>query len=139
MFIVGTILGIQFMIASAEEKAKVKETLVPYIVGCIVIFGAFTIWSIVVNLGQDITSDSSPGDSSSLKLPYYKVTGSWPWCLDCNMELPEGQSLDQHRSLSNGHRVTIKTERYYCVWCDDEWDEGEMLQRSCNQCRSKPN
>lgn len=54
MFIVGTILGIQFMIASAEDKAEVKKALVPYVVGCIVIFGAFTIWSIVVNLGQNI-------------------------------------------------------------------------------------
>lgn len=55
MFIVGIIIGIQFMVASAEDKAKVKEALVPYIVGCIVIFGAFTIWSIAVNMGQSIT------------------------------------------------------------------------------------
>lgn len=54
-FIVGIIIGIQFLVASAEDKAKVKEALVPYIVGCIVIFGAFTIWSIAVNMGQSIT------------------------------------------------------------------------------------
>lgn len=54
MLIVGTILGIQFMMAGAEDKAEVKKALVPYVVGCIVIFGAFTIWSIVVNLGQNI-------------------------------------------------------------------------------------
>lgn len=58
MFIVGTIIGIQFMVASAEDKAKVKEALIPYIVGCVVIFGAFTIWRIAVNLGQSITSSS---------------------------------------------------------------------------------
>lgn len=63
MFIVGTIIGIQFMIASAEDKAKVKEALVPYIVGCIIIFGAFTIWSIVVKTGQTLfptTKTSAP-------------------------------------------------------------------------------
>lgn len=54
MFIVGTILGIQFMVASAEDKAKVKEAIVPYVVGCIVIFGAFTIWGTAVNIGQDV-------------------------------------------------------------------------------------
>lgn len=54
IFIVGTIIGIQFMIASVEDKAKVKETLVPYVIGCAVILGAFTIWSIVVNTGQKI-------------------------------------------------------------------------------------
>lgn len=54
MFFVGTILGIKFMLASAEDKAKVKESLVPYILGCIVIFGAFSIWEIVVITGQSI-------------------------------------------------------------------------------------
>ena len=44
------IIGIKFMTASASEKAKVKETLVPYIAGCIVAFGAFAIWKLVVEL-----------------------------------------------------------------------------------------
>lgn len=48
--LVGSILGIKFMIGGAEEKAHVKELLVPYIVGCIVIFGAFAIWKIVVTI-----------------------------------------------------------------------------------------
>lgn len=47
--IVGIALGITFMMASAEDKAKVKEALVPYIVGCVVVFGAFGIWKIVIN------------------------------------------------------------------------------------------
>lgn len=46
--IVGGILGIQFIIASAEDKAKIKEAIIPYIIGCIVVFGAFSIWKIVV-------------------------------------------------------------------------------------------
>lgn len=48
--IVGGILGIQFMLASAEDKAKIKEALIPYVIGCIVVFGAFTIWKIVVEV-----------------------------------------------------------------------------------------
>ena len=48
--IVGAVLGIQYMMASAEDKAKVKEKMIPYIVGCIVIYGAFTIWYIVVEV-----------------------------------------------------------------------------------------
>lgn len=38
------ILGIQFMIGAAEEKAKIKEKLVPYLIGTVIIFGAYTIW-----------------------------------------------------------------------------------------------
>ena len=48
--VVGISLGIKFMIGGAEEKAHIKELLVPYIVGCIVIFGAFAIWKIVVTI-----------------------------------------------------------------------------------------
>lgn len=46
--IIGGILGIHFMIASAEDKAKIKEALVPYILGTVVIYGAFGIWKLVV-------------------------------------------------------------------------------------------
>mgnify|MGYP005755253205 CR=1 FL=1 len=48
--IVGLVIAIQFMTGSVEQKAKVKETLIPYIAGCIVIFGAFGIWKIVVSI-----------------------------------------------------------------------------------------
>ena len=46
--IVGTVLGIKFMISSVDEKAKIKETLIVYGIGCAVLFGAFTIWKIVM-------------------------------------------------------------------------------------------
>lgn len=48
--IIGSILGIKIILASAEEKAKIKEQLIPYIIGCFVIFGSFGIWRIVVKL-----------------------------------------------------------------------------------------
>ena len=50
--VVGLIIGIQFMMGSASEKAKVKETLVPYCAGCIVLFGSFAIWKLVVTILQ---------------------------------------------------------------------------------------
>lgn len=52
--IVGAVLGIQFILASAEGKAKISEALLPYIVGCFVVFGAFGIWSLVLNIGQSL-------------------------------------------------------------------------------------
>lgn len=48
--IIGIVLGIKFMTGSIEEQAKVKESLVPYIAGCVVIFGAFTIWKVVLEV-----------------------------------------------------------------------------------------
>ena len=52
--IVGAIIGIKFMTGSVEQKANIKELLIPYIVGCVVIFGAFGIWKIVVLMLKDI-------------------------------------------------------------------------------------
>lgn len=48
--LVGAVLGIKFMIGGAEEKADVKEKLVAYVVGCIVVFGSFAIWKLVVTI-----------------------------------------------------------------------------------------
>ena len=57
--IVGGILGIKFMIASAEDKAKIKELLVPYVIGCIVIYGALGIWKITIEVMDSVTSLST--------------------------------------------------------------------------------
>lgn len=48
--IIGLVIAIKFMTGSVEQKAEVKKTLIPYIAGCVVIFGAFTIWKLVVDL-----------------------------------------------------------------------------------------
>ena len=52
--IVSAILGIKFMLGSVEEKAQVKDALIPFIIGCIVIFGAFGIWKIFVTIGRNL-------------------------------------------------------------------------------------
>ncbi len=48
--IIATVLGIQFMTGSIEQKVKVKESLIPFIIGCAVIFGAFGIWKLVITI-----------------------------------------------------------------------------------------
>lgn len=52
--IVGLIMGIKFIMGSIEEKAEIKTMLIPYIIGCVVVFGAFTIWKIVVDILQSV-------------------------------------------------------------------------------------
>ncbi|MBR2744449.1 MAG: hypothetical protein IKE01_04045 [Clostridia bacterium] len=44
--IIGIVLGIQFMTTGAAGQAKVKEKLIPFAVGALVVFGAFGIWKI---------------------------------------------------------------------------------------------
>ena len=42
------------MTQSVEEQAKVKETLIIYAVGCIVTFGAFGIWKMVIEIMKQV-------------------------------------------------------------------------------------
>ena len=48
----GLVIAIKFITGSVEEKAEVKKTLIPYVAGCVVLFGAFTIWELVVTILQ---------------------------------------------------------------------------------------
>lgn len=52
--IIGLILGIKFMLSGVEEKAEVKKMIWVYVVGCVVIFGSFGIWKLVVSILEQI-------------------------------------------------------------------------------------
>ena len=47
---VGMFLGIRFITSTVEEKANIKNELIVYVVGCIVLFGAVGIWRAVASL-----------------------------------------------------------------------------------------
>ena len=44
------VLGVKYMLGSSEEKAEYKKSLVPLLVGAVLVFGAAAIAKIVVNL-----------------------------------------------------------------------------------------
>lgn len=50
------ILGIKYMMGSASEKAEYKKTMIPYLVGAILIFGASAITRVVVSLGTSFNN-----------------------------------------------------------------------------------
>ena len=50
----GIVLGIQFVTGSLGEKADVKKNLIVYVIGCIIIFGAFGIWRLLLQLLQPL-------------------------------------------------------------------------------------
>lgn len=52
--IVGAILGVRYMTAGIDEKVKVKESLFPYLISCIVVFGSLGIWKLVVTIMKTI-------------------------------------------------------------------------------------
>ena len=50
------VLGIKYMMGSASEKAEYKKTMIPYLVGAVLIFGASAIAKAVVAMSSTITS-----------------------------------------------------------------------------------
>ncbi len=51
------VLGIKYMMGSAEEKADYKKSMIPYIVGAICIFASTTIVNIVYNLAIGLNGE----------------------------------------------------------------------------------
>lgn len=54
VLICGTILGIKYMFASLEERANIKESMKPYIIGTVIIIGALSIWKFLVEFLEAI-------------------------------------------------------------------------------------
>lgn len=76
--IISGILGIKFMIGSVEEKAQVKDALIPFIIGCVIVFGAFGFWKIFVTIGNNFTeANTTQTDTTQTNKP---VTG---YCSNC--------------------------------------------------------
>lgn len=50
------VLGIKYMMGSAEEKAEYKKTLLPYIIGAAFVFAATTIATIIFNFSSTISA-----------------------------------------------------------------------------------
>ena len=48
------ILGIKYMMGSAEEKAEYKKTMIPYVIGAILIFAATTIANMVYQFADSL-------------------------------------------------------------------------------------
>ncbi len=49
------VIGIKYMMGSAEEKAEYKKTLIPYLIGAILLFAAVNIAKAVFSLSSGLT------------------------------------------------------------------------------------
>lgn len=143
--LVGAALGIQFMLGSVEGKVKVQEALVPYIIGCFVVFGAFAIWSMVVNIGNSINSETSPPE----------VSMKWNNVTDIENYIKNGGDVglipDEFLSdvtgkfgrLSERGHYTEEYEKlrqecydrcFYCKKCNRRLSDKERKNKKCSEC-----
>lgn len=88
---IGMIIGIQFMLGSAEEQAKIKETLVPYVIGVFVVFASFTIWKIAVSIGNKVetTTTTPPPVVGTVKCDNcgLEIDARYRTCRNCGQSL----------------------------------------------------
>ena len=94
--IVGGVLGTKFMLASAEDKAKIKESLVPYVIGCIVIYGAIGIWTLTINI---MTTTQIEAENVDEKL--YTKKGDKYYCNSCKKQLGVREVRNSHCDTCN--------------------------------------
>ncbi len=55
------VLGIKYMMGSAEEKADYKKSMIPYLVGAVLIFAASAITGIVYDMASSIGGATTNG------------------------------------------------------------------------------
>lgn len=48
------VIGIKYMMGSAEEKAEYKKTMLPYLIGAVILFAAVNIAKYVVQMAQSV-------------------------------------------------------------------------------------
>ncbi len=52
--VVLVVLGIKYMMGSAEEKAEYKKTLTPYVIGAVMVFAITNILSIIADVSKSL-------------------------------------------------------------------------------------
>jgi len=52
--IVLAVLGVKYMLGSVEERAEYKKTLMPYVIGSLLLFGASSVAQIIYLVAKDL-------------------------------------------------------------------------------------
>ena len=55
------VLGVKYMVGTTDERASYKKTMIPYVIGAILLFSAVTIASYVAEVAEEITNSGGQG------------------------------------------------------------------------------
>ena len=69
------IMGIRYMLGSIEERASYKKSMMPYIIGCFILFGAAYIAPMIKDLFSDIGNNAT--DIGNKILGIIQLVGTW--------------------------------------------------------------
>lgn len=125
--IIAAILGIKFMIGSVEEKAQVKDSLVPFIIGCVVVFGAFGFWKIFVNIGNEVTDEAKTRTQADfVRDGDHLYEKGKLYCANCK-EIVNSTTLSTEKCW-NCHEDVKST----CTVCNKKLTQDEILSGKCS-------
>lgn len=140
--IVTLVMGIKYMMASPDKKATIKKQLIGLIVSALVIFSAYTIWSIAVNLLTEsvegepstqtptIPNQSQSQTTTTTTTPPTSLTTEQQHYLDlsyiANTTNPElWDILDFYTDYNNKNTITAQ-ERQQALEMKDELENMDI-------------
>lgn len=82
------IIGIKYMIGSVEEKAEYKKTMIPYIIGAVLLFGGTNLVQMVYDTTKNIGASSQETTYSYYFSRSYDV-GSYYRCDHCGAHVSQ--------------------------------------------------
>ena len=121
--IVAGILGIKFMLGSVEEKAQIKDAMIPFIIGCVIIFGAFGFWKIFVDIGNSFEDTQATQQTTQTK--------NVRKCKSCKKELTQ-KEINEGKCSRCGSGISPEK----CKSCKKELTQEEINNGKCSRCGS---
>lgn len=143
--IIGAVIGVQFIVGSVEGKAKIQEALVPYIVGCVVIFGSFFIWKTLVNTGNSLegkTANSTGIAQAQTAREYINGGGDLSKVDDDTLIKWYGgiSRANENNGTDEEINAKLKAECYarglYCKNCYMATTKEEREKNKCSHCKN---
>ena len=127
-FAIGMVIGIQFIIGGVAEQAKIKETLVPYVIGVFIVFAAFTIWKIAINIGNDV----APVPERTNEITDENTPERTQYCKNCGKQLTESAYHTRNCRTCGNNADTFGN---YCGNCGKPLTESGSKDGKCRVCQ----
>ena len=116
------VIGIRYAVSSVEDKAEYKERMLPYIIGCVLLFGSTNIVNILYKFSEFDTETT--GLEVSIDISKYKYDNNYFFCPNCKIKCKKTVKDNNHI------KCTECSKTYVC----DKYKENQDKYSNCNLC-----
>lgn len=102
------ILGIKYMIGSTEERASYKKSMIPYVVGAVLLFGAVNITATIANNIESSISGVGSQEQASKEANNYTSTHT-----DAEIQAEYARAREEYLKAVNAEKRSEKTIEYW--------------------------